>query len=179
MIQRYWLDGAVFFDVDTSVYPQAILITAEQAAQIEAGTHIVLNGQVVPIPIFEPTLEILKEAKLAGLEEEYRMAQQQGVPVTINGTEYRFRALPESIAFVTSGDAFASKLIARGAGSTPITLEPVTGSVQILATEYDEFSFNFGIATETLRAIYSAKKQAIEAANNKEALDAIDIHIGG
>lgn len=92
MPQLYELNGLIYPDVQTEQYPEAVPVTPEQAAQIEAGTHVVINRQVVPRPVHVPTLEELRAEAQHQIQINAAEALADGVAVELDGAVYTLAA---------------------------------------------------------------------------------------
>lgn len=89
---KFYLNGALYENVDTSQHPQAVEVTPEQAAAIAAGTHTVINRQFVEVVPHTPTLDEVKQSKAAAIEAAYQAELADGIAVTIEGTTYQLAA---------------------------------------------------------------------------------------
>lgn len=142
-----------------------------------------LNGDFGPIAAYEPptqTLDQVKAAKKAAAEAEYETRLAAGYPVPDTDETLQLRTELDRTNWLALKDACNDAIMA-GAGSEPCALPIRTTSNASLAMTWAE-------AADLMRGLRAwgaammaqlwALKDAIEAAEDQTALDAIDVASG-
>lgn len=180
----YCIDDVVYVNVDVDKYPHAVEVTREQAITIEAGTHTVVNGEVVPITIHTQTLEEVKQSTLAFLDAKYASIgssnedQPLHISVDVDGS-------PRVFSLATGADdvsKFQSDLLLQKSlvdteeaqPSDTIEFLDASGAKQVLRIDtYIILLSRYGKAMREAWQQYKALREAVKGATSVEQIQSL------
>lgn len=178
---KFWVNDAIFEDVDTVQYPHAVELTDQQAAQIEAGTHVVIDGAVVPRPVHVPTLEELRAEAQHQIQINAAEALADGVAVELDGAVYTLAATDRDQELLTRD---ASRIAAEQLGGEDfdpdevVAFRDVSGSFhQLPVLQYAKL---LGRYARTIRGIWqqvAQKSIQVSECATAEELAELDLSI--
>jgi hypothetical protein len=176
---KFWVNEAMFEDVDTVQYPHAVELTDQQAAQIEAGTHVVIDGAVVPRPVHVPTLEEVKQETLYRFEEWRNLLLSVGVQCVVDATATpvetdHFDASVEARNTITSAATLCNTALITGQAAVIPTRSMTGVRRDMSAQQYAAFAVSYGTAWAALWSLFDDKREQIEACTTIEELEGID-----
>lgn len=183
---KFYLNGALYENVDTSQHPQAVEVTPEQAAAIEAGTHTFINGEFREIQPPLLSVEEYKTSVLKALDAQYSAsADVERPPLSI---EVKINDIPESFQLATGSDdvaKFQQDLLlqkslldlSEAQPTDTIVFSDATGAMQTIPLDaYVLLLSRYGKAIRTLWEQYKILRAAVEAAQTVEAINEL---VGG
>lgn len=178
----YLLDGYYQETVNEEDYVgRFIRITEEEYTLLQAGTHHVVDGAVVPKPAPpEPTLEERKAMKLSEFEQWRESVLSAGIECIIDETASPietdfFEATVEARNTITSAAALCTLALTTGE-SAEIPTRSMNGVRRIMtAPQYAAFAVSYGIAWAALWDMFDDKMAQIKDAATIEEIETIEV----